>query len=108
MRYDVSMIIQAYMGCTLYESIVHGDVSFPVNFYKAVEIGIYDCGGGRVLEFELHKIFAPPVVAQICGMAGTFNLAQTDKRSTAESPSRGRAGSEESVASSGDEPRCAR
>ena len=41
------MIIQAYMGCTLYESIVHSDVSFPVNFDKADEFGKYDCGGGR-------------------------------------------------------------
>ena len=55
---DVSMIIQAYMACTLYESIVHGDVSFSLNFDKNVEFGIYDCGGGRsykVLEFELES-----------------------------------------------------
>ena len=46
------------MGCTLYESIVHGDVSFPVNFDEAVEFGVYDSGGGRwyrVLEFELES-----------------------------------------------------
>ena len=47
------MIIQAYMGCTLYESIVHGDVSFPVNFDKAVE---FDSGRWySVLEFELES-----------------------------------------------------
>ena len=52
------MIIQAYKECTLYESIVHGDVSFPINFDKAFEFGIYDCGSGRwyrVLEFELES-----------------------------------------------------
>ena len=96
------------MGCTLYESIVHGDVSFPVNFDKAVEFAIYDCGGGRLLEFELDKILAPLVVGQIWAVVGTFNGAQTDKQSTTESQSRGRAGSEESVACPGDEPRCAR
>ena len=42
----ITMIIQAYMGCTLYETIVHGDVSFPVNFDKTVEFGIYGSGGG--------------------------------------------------------------
>ena len=42
----------------MYGSIVHGDVSFPVNFDKAVEFGIYDRGCGRwnsVLEFELES-----------------------------------------------------
>ena len=47
------MIIQAYMGCTLYESIVHGDVSFPVNFDKAVEFDSGRCY--TVLEFELES-----------------------------------------------------
>ena len=52
------MILQAYIGGTLYESIVHGDISFAVNFEKTVECGIYDSGGGRwyrVLEFELES-----------------------------------------------------
>ena len=59
MRYDVSMIIQEYTRCTLYESIVDGDVSLPVNFNKAAEFGIYDCGGGRFSGFELDKNLAP-------------------------------------------------
>ena len=52
------MIIQAYMGCILYESIVHCDVSSPVDFDKTVQFGIYDSGGGRWyrdLEFELQS-----------------------------------------------------
>ena len=42
----------------MYESILHGDVSFPVNFDKGVEFGIYDCDGGRWyggLQFELES-----------------------------------------------------
>ena len=80
----------------MYESTVHCEVSFPVNFDMAVEFGIYDCGGGIVLEFELDKILAPLVVVRICMVAGTFNGAQKDKRPTAESQSRGRVASEES------------
>ena len=43
----------------MYESIVDGDVSLPVNFNKAAEFGIYDCGGGRFSGFELDKNLAP-------------------------------------------------
>ena len=99
MSYEVLLINQANMGCALYQSVVRGDVSFPVNFDKAVEFAIYDCDGGRVLEFELDKIFAPLFVGHIWPVAGIFNGAQSDKRSTMESQSRGRASSEESVAS---------
>ena len=81
MWYDVSMIIQAYMGWTLYESIVHDDVLFPVNFDKTVEFRIYDSGDGRwyrVPEFELQSNGRPRPSDSILSGSGGWNVQDNE------------------------------
>ena len=52
------MIIHAY---------IHGVYIVRIRIF-----GVYDSGGGRVLEFELDKILSPLVLVQICGVTRIF------------------------------------